>query len=339
MSKAGYPQIRFRGSEYPRPDDSVGDVVESQLRVIVAERGVFLRREANAIGYDDRAVQRAYRSGAWIRVHHGCYTFPDIWSAADEVQRHRIRARAVLRTHNDAVVLSHASSVLERDVDVWGVDLTRVHITKAAGQSGGLTASVHHHVGGLPADDVEELNGVRATRPARAVIETMSINPLEAGVVLADSALHKRLVSFDDLRQALRDMDDWPGSRTANMALRLADARAESVGESRARFLMWSQAIPCPELQYEVIEAGRVLGICDFAWPKQGVLGEFDGRIKYGRLLKPGESVTDAVLREKEREQRIHELTGWRFIRLSWSDLHRPAETAQRIRRILRHAD
>ena len=43
----------------------------------------------------------------------------------------------------------------------------------------------------------------------------------------------------------------------------------------------------------------------DFAWPEFGVFLEFDGKEKYTKYLKEGESVVDAVLREKKREELI----------------------------------
>lgn len=74
----------------------------------------------------------------------------------------------------------------------------------------------------------------------------------------------------------------------------------------------------------------------DFAWPELGVFMEFDGRVKYEKFLREGESVTDAVLREKRREQLICELTGWRCIRIVWADLYTPELTAARIRSLFR---
>lgn len=43
----------------------------------------------------------------------------------------------------------------------------------------------------------------------------------------------------------------------------------------------------------------------------------------------------DAVLREKQRESRIAELTGWRCIRITWADLERPDGTVARILALL----
>ena len=101
-------------------------------------------------------------------------------------------------------------------------------------------------------------------------------------------------------------------------------------------FLFWRQRLPAPECQYEIRDqSGQVIAVVDFAWPEYGVYAEFDGRIKYTRLLKPGQSVTDVVLAEKKREELIHELTGWHCIRIVWSDLYVPESTALRIRRML----
>ena len=56
-----------------------------------------------------------------------------------------------------------------------------------------------------------------------------------------------------------------------------------------------------------------------------GVFLEFDGKVKYERLLKDGESASDVVFREKQREDMICRLTGWRCIRIVWADLYQPA--------------
>ena len=99
---------------------------------------------------------------------------------------------------------------------------------------------------------------------------------------------------------------------------------------------MWTQHLPEPQLQFKVYdELGNLIGITDFAWPEFGLLGEFDGKIKYGRLLKKGETASDAVVREKEREDRIREITRWLMIRYVWRDLYRPEATAARTRRLM----
>jgi hypothetical protein len=64
--------------------------------------------------------------------------------------------------------------------------------------------------------------------------------------------------------------------------------------------------LPRPILQWEVVGgAGQWIGLVDFGWPKQRTVGEFDGKEKYGRLLRPGQSPADAVYAEKRREDAL----------------------------------
>jgi hypothetical protein len=60
-------------------------------------------------------------------------------------------------------------------------------------------------------------------------------------------------------------------------------------------------------------------------------VGEFDGRIKYGRLLRPGQDAGDAVFAEKRREDAIRD-EDWGVVRWVWSDLERPDRFAGRVR-------
>ncbi len=92
-------------------------------------------------------------------------------------------------------------------------------------------------------------------------------------------------------------------------------------------------------MQHEVRdETGALVAITDFAWHQQRTFGEFDGREKYDRFLRPGEDAGDAVFREKRREDRVRELTGYRFVGWVWADLARPEQLAARVRAVLDRA-
>ena len=69
------------------------------------------------------------------------------------------------------------------------------------------------------------------------------------------------------------------------------------------------------------------------------MLFEFDGRVKYGRLLKPGEDPGDAVFKEKLREDALRRATGWAVERATWRDLSHPVDLARRTRRRMRTDD
>jgi hypothetical protein len=88
-----------------------------------------------------------------------------------------------------------------------------------------------------------------------------------------------------------------------------------------------------PEPQFEVVDGdGRTVARTDFGWEDQRTVGEFDGKIKYGRLVRPGEKPEDAVFREKIREDRIRDL-GWEVVRWTWADLDQPELLANRLQR------
>lgn len=95
--------------------------------------------------------------------------------------------------------------------------------------------------------------------------------------------------------------------------------------------------LPAPSQQGEVFEpGGRRIGRVDFHFDGI-VLGEFDGRVKYGRLLKPGQSPGDAVFAEKQREDALRDL-GFQVVRWIWDDLGSPRLVTERVRRAIARA-
>jgi hypothetical protein len=298
------------------------------------KHGVFLRRHAVEHGYTDRDLARAVRGGRLIRVRHGAYVDLDRWNASDEVIRHLMACRAVLMTHEVPAALSHVSGAALHGLRLWDVDLRRVHVTRLGVVSGRKHHDVAYH--DAPNARPVQVDGAAALSAAHCALGTAADVSVEAGIVVLDSAYHLGVVTEGEMRAAVADMNRWPGTARLQITLRLASPGSESVGESRARYLFWSQGLPRPQLQYEVRDGGALLGFSDFAWPERGVFGEFDGRVKYQRFVRPGETPADVVVREKLREDRMRELTGWTFIRLTWADLARPRDTAARIRRALR---
>ena len=109
--------------------------------------------------------------------------------------------------------------------------------------------------------------------------------------------------------------------------IEFADGRSESVGETRSRVALWRAGLPTPLLQWE-IGADRV----DFGWLMRRTVGEFDGKVKYGRLLRPGQSPGDVVFEEKVREDRLR-ATGLTVVRWIWRELDDFASVAKRIQR------
>ena len=244
--------------------------------------------------------------------------------------------RAVLRRAHPSTVATHSSAAVEHGAPVWGIDLDEVHTTRTDGRPGRREAGVVHHRGRMPEADVEEVNGIRVSAAARCAVEVCTIASVEPALVTINGLLHAGRCTPEEIAAKAEACKHWPDSLTTTIVLRLCDPRIASVGESRWGHLCWAQHLPRPEPQVAVLdEHGRAFAYVDFCWPDLGVFLEFDGREKYSRFRRKGETLEDFLMREKRREERICQLTGWVCIRITWADLERPVATARRIRRLL----
>lgn len=313
--------------------------MDPRLQVLIARHGVFFRWEALDLGYDDKTLAKLVRRGVLHRVRRGAYTYSALWQAATPEEQHRIRCRAVMRVLGGGVALSHVSNLVMRGVATWGVDLSRVHVTRLDGGASRIEPDLVHHRGSVSDGELELVGGILATPADRAVMESLILTGVEPGLVIADSALHRGIIVPEDLERSRRELERWPGMRSAQLVVRLADGRAESPGESRVRYICWEQGLPKPDLQVEIRDAqGNLVAVTDFGWEKHKLLGEFDGRVKYGRLLKPGQEPGDIVMAEKEREDLIREITDCGMIRYMWDHLSDRRGVALRTLRRFRRA-
>ncbi len=78
--------------------------------------------------------------------------------------------------------------------------------------------------------------------------------------------------------------------------------------------------LPLPRLQH-TFQTSDGEARADFDWDGR-LIGEFDGLQKYGRLLRPGETTRDALIREKQREDALRS-QGIMVIRWTWVMLER----------------
>lgn len=294
--------------------------------------GVFSRQEALAFGYSDKDLTSGVRAGALVRIRQGAYTTRVLWAQASPTRRHQMRAHAVLRSHGTPLALSHTSAAVEHDLRLYRPELSKVHVTCLSGRLPRTSSDVIYHHTPWADKDLVEVNGCLAIEPVRAAVEAAMLTDVPGGVVVMDSVIALGLGDLDSVHRVYGSAQRWPKSRHLQIAVRLVRPGGNSVGESLMRHLFWTKHIPEPVLQFAVVdERGNTIAEADFAWPEYGLLGEFDGKVKYGTLLKPGEDATDALFREKKREDRIRELTGWLMIRFVWSDLLEPRRTAERL--------
>ena len=292
------------------------------LRALGAHNGgVFSRADAIDSGETDRTLAYAQRDGVIVRLRRGMYVASETYGSCDEAGRHVLLARAALAAQQGDVVLTGISAAALHGFALFDHDLSVAHLLRLDAGAGRQSAKTNHHrrLPPLTETDIGTFGGVRAVTPARAVWEVACLSSLEGAVVTADAALH----ADPGLAESLLDLQPrfatTPGSRTARLALQLADHRAESPGESVTRVGCFRFDVPMPDLQVEVHDrAGRLVGRADFGWTKFRHLGEFDGKAKYEKYRRSGESVTQCVVREKYREDALRaEL--WGMTRFIWS--------------------
>ena len=308
----------------------------------LATTRVMLRKELLAEGWSDSGIAAMVRAKEWVRVRHGAYVSAHLWRGLDAAGRHELTVRAVLKQSKTELVASHSSAMPFYDGPTWGLPLDSVHGTRIDGKCGRREAGVQQHCGRIEDGDVVVRRGVKVMSACRTALEVTTVAPTEAALVAVNHLLHAGHTTVEDMVQRYRrGFVFWKGTLATDVVLRLADAAVESVGESRFFYFCYAAGLPAPIPQYEVQDGrGQFVARVDFAWPELGVFVEFDGKIKYEALLKPGESASDVVIREKRREERIVELTGWLCIRVTWSDLENPGAMLERIRKAFarRHA-
>jgi hypothetical protein len=293
-----------------------------------------LRSRLLASGWSEDEVRRLLRTGELSPVRRGAYVVGGL--PKDPVRRHRLEIAAAVEHLAAAAVVSHASGAVLHGLPLWAVPFGRVHVSRHRASGGRLGRRVHVHTAPLSADEIALVDGVPVTSVARTVVDIARTVAFEQAVVVADAALAMGLVTGEQLAVAVLRVTGWRGCPAARRVVAFADAGAKSPGESRSRVAIVQAGLPAPVLQWEVLEDRRSLGFADFGWPWLRTVGEFDGEIKYGRLVRPGQAPGDVVFAEKRREDRMRD-TGLGVARWTWDELG-PAfgPVADRIRRRFR---
>ncbi len=297
------------------------------------ESKLILRAAAVATGGTDDELARLRRRGVLEPLQRGAYVRPDVLTMLDTSARHRLKILATLAGLRRAAVVSHTSAALLHGIPLWGVRPGPVAVTRRPPASSDSSARLRVHVARLGDDEISEVDGLLVTTVTRTILDLGRSLPLESSIVAADYALHNCMTTATALLAMASDICGIPGSLGAGRMVAFADGASESVGESRSRVAIARLGLSPPTLQLAITtSSGLRVGICDFGWREDRVVGEFDGKVKYGRLLKPGQSAGDVVFAEKRREDAIRE-EGWEVVRWVWEDLSSPAAIGQRIRR------
>jgi len=269
----------------------------------------------------DRQVQQAVRAQELTRVRRGYYVATSAWRALSPDDQAVLLATTTAARLGPAAVLSHTSAALLHGLPVGRLQVLRPHATWPSSAGRGATTSVIPHRSRLDPADVVRLDGVPVTTVARTLFDIARSAEPGIAVAMADTALRRDVVTPSELAAVLAANGSRPGVRGARRILEFADGRSESVGESLTRVLLRRLGLPRPELQSELTSPdGQLVARVDFLFAELGTVLEFDGRVKYEKFLRRGESASDVVYREKVREDAIRSL-GFGIVRMIWSDL------------------
>lgn len=256
-----------------------------------------LGRDLRRAGVEPHAPEfRRIRRGVWM-------THPD-WVTLTPTQRHAalVHATALMCALEQPPVFSHAAAAA-----VWGMpriqswpDLVDIVTSDRRIRTSGR---INRHVG-HPAV-AQTTGGLHVTSPARTVIDLARTLPLVDSLAAVDHALRHGLCRREDLILELAEvMAPAPGRHRAEVVCELANPLSMSAGESLSRAQMFLLCLPPPQLQVPIHDALGHIGTVDFLW--SGLIGEFDGRVKYG--VSEGMSSDEAagvLWAEKQREDRL----------------------------------
>ena len=210
--------------------------------------------------------------------------------------------------------------------EVWGGAVPSTawtHVSVARAEDRRARVGLRCHVN--PSAVVRSRAGLRLTTPSQTVLDLSRELGLVDLTVLADSLLHRGVLTSAELEQRL-DACQHGLPRVASAARTLIRPGAESPMETRSRLLLVLAGLPEPVLQHEVGDAWHRFRL-DLAYPDLGVAVEYDGRHHAEDARQWGH---DLGRRE------WFDGHGWRLVVLRAGDVYgTPGATALRVAAVL----
>lgn len=304
-------------------------------------RGISYVRELREVGDDDRPLRRAVRVGEMVRIHRGAFMTMNDWMSLDRVQRHRHQAVAATRAGRSNPTLSHRSAAV-----LWGVPLLDrpphvVDVLSTLATGTRTEGGYSRHATAHPDLDIDQIGGVRITGFVRTLAEYAAQAPHVDAVVALDWAFRptrpdapKPVTDGASVLAMAEALGIRRGLRRIRRAVDFADGQSGSPGESASRVAMHVIGAPRPELQVEFRDRRGRIGFVDFWWPELGIIGEFDGLVKYtDQRFTGGAPIEDIVIAEKKREDRLRGLPQVNgVVRWLWAEATVPRALAGQLR-------
>lgn len=295
-------------------DPNLAAIAESQS-------GLFTTAQARTAGLSRTSLRELVSSGNVLHPTRGLHAVASLVDTSPEPW-HGTLARGAHLLYDDAQ-LTGVTAVLAHGLPVWNCRLHRPDIRRPISNQVGVIP-FRVRPGGDVARSVPSPWG--PTVPlAEALVQLSLDHGIVQGLVSADAARHRGLLTATEIEAAVARVATWPKSSRARSMQELIDPACESVAESRARVEFLTHGI---QVESQVVirrSDGSVVGRGDFRVKGTRVVVEVDGKMKYA------DGDPEILWAEKRREDEMRAL-GYAFVRVTWHDLETPGRASAKVR-------
>ncbi|SDQ65129.1 type IV toxin-antitoxin system AbiEi family antitoxin domain-containing protein [Quadrisphaera sp. DSM 44207] len=303
--------------------------VPAALAALAAEQdAVVTAAQARAAGVAPHVVRSLVAQGEWTVPLRGAYLTDPLRAGRDLA---RSWARAASMAVPGAVIGLGSAAVLHGVDGVPRRGAVQVVVQRGAEKARRRFLEPHAFL--LGAGDVVDLGGIPATGVVRTLADLVPRLERPDALAVLDSALRRGLVDRAGLLRAADGSRRRPGCRRAADLWALADPRAESPLESRARLRCIEDDLAPDDLQVEVRdERGHLVARADMVFRRRTrpgalpLLLEADGRGPH--------DLPEAVHRDRWRANALVAL-GYDVLRCTWADTTSPLRIPTMVRAAL----
>lgn len=174
----------------------------------------------------------------------------------------------------------------------------------------------------VASDEIDMVDGIAATTPARTALDLACWYPLTTAVAALDDLARATEFKAADVELLIGRCRGRRGLQRARVSLDLVDAGAQSPKESWLRLVLVRAGLPRPQTQIAVRDDfGDAVAYLDMGWDDVKVAVEYDGEQHRNDRRQYAWDV---------RRLEMVERRGWILIRVVAGD--RPAEIIRRVR-------
>jgi hypothetical protein len=225
----------------------------------------------------------------FVALHHNVYVSSD----ADVTAITRAKA-AWLWSRRNGVIAGQSAAALHgaKWVDA-GAPAQIIHDNRHPPKG------IHTWADRFEDDEVELIDGMLLTTPARTALDLACRYPVDSAVAKIDALARATKLKLADVELLAERYAGRRGIRRARVALDLVDGGAESPRETWLRLLLIRAGFPRPQTQIPVHnEYGVLVAVLDMGWEDIKVAADYEGDhhrnpVRFNRDIRRHEEVTE----------------------------------------------